>query len=255
MGFRSVARVLLGAVLAIGSAAAWGVAGQPEGSAAAERPAASPLASAQPISSAHAQGSHGDSVHGAHASDSAHGAHGSGQIDPLGLGTPEKWKAQQDLALWTGAVFLVFFLVLWRFAWRPIAQGLDQRERQIADQIQQTQANHEQARQLLAEYQRKLAASEAEVRAILERGRQEAEQLRQQILQQAKAETEAEKQRLLREIDAAAATAAQQLAEKSARLAVDLAGKLVRAELDVKAHARLVEQAVRDFSALAPGEN
>jgi len=176
------------------------------------------------------------------------GAHGQGKgINPLDF--------QKDLALWTGAVFLVFFAILWKFAWRPIADGLDKREHHVADQISQAQANNEEARQLLAEYQEKLAASEADVRGILDQGRRDAEQIGQQILQKAKADTELEKQRALREIEGATAGAIKELAEKSATLAVELAGKLVQAELDPKAHVRLIEQAVSDFSKLAPSKN
>ncbi len=176
------------------------------------------------------------------------GAHGQGKgINPLDF--------QTDLALWTGAVFLVFFAVLWKLAWRPIADGLDKRERHVADQIGQAQANNEEARRLLADYQAKLAASEADVREILDRGRRNAEQIGQQILQKAKADTEAEKQRALREIEGATAGAIKELAEKSATLAVELAGKLVQAELDPKTHVRLIEQAMSDFSRVAPGRN
>ena len=181
----------------------------------------------------------------------AHAAHGEGgkeeKINPLFF--------QKDLALWTGAVFLLFFAILWKFAWRPIAEGLDKREHHIADQIQQAQASNEEARRLLADYQAKLAASEAEVRGIVEQGRRDAEQLGQQILQKAKADTELEKQRALREIDSATSGAIKELAETSATLAVELAGKLLRAELDPKAHTRLIEQAVADFSKVTPSKN
>jgi F-type H+-transporting ATPase subunit b len=176
------------------------------------------------------------------------GGHGEKtKIDPLFF--------EKDLALWTGAVFLVFFFILWKFAWKPIAAGLDERERHVSDQILQAQANNEEARRLLAEYHQKLAASEAEVREILEQGRREAERLGQQIFQKAKEGTDLEKQRALREIEVATAGAIKELAEKSATLAVELAGKLVRAELDPKAHVRLIEQAVADFAKMAPSRN
>ena len=55
------------------------------------------------------------------------GGEGAAEINPLAF--------QQDLALWTAVVFLVLLAILWRFAWGPVAGGLDKRERQIADQI------------------------------------------------------------------------------------------------------------------------
>ncbi len=219
------------------------------GVAAAADPPASPTGHggappAEPSTTGHAAGQGG----------SSHGG-GKGEIDPLGLGTPEKWNAQKDLALWTGAVFLVFFAILWKFAWNPLARGLDAREQRIADQIGQAQASNEEARRLLGEYQKKLAASEAEVREIIEQGRRDAEQVGQQILQKAKAETEVEKQRALREIEVATAGAIKELAEQSATLAVGLAGKLVQAEIDPKTHRRLIEQAVADFGKVEPSKN
>lgn len=166
---------------------------------------------------------------------------------------PLDWKG--DVAIWTAAVFLVLLAVLWKFAWRPIADALDRRERQVAEQIRQAEASNLEARRVLAEYREKLAASEAEVREILDRGRREAEQIGREALEQARAQTELEKQRALREIEQATAGAIQELADKSATLAVELAGKLLQASLDPKAHWRLIEQAVAEFSETAPSDN
>ena len=49
--------------------------------------------------------------------------------------------------------------------------------------------------------------------------------------------------------------ALKDLAERSATLAVELAGKIVDARLDPAAHSHLIEQAVSRFSAAEPGNN
>jgi F-type H+-transporting ATPase subunit b len=182
----------------------------------------------------------------AHEKDNAEGKE-EGAINPLDF--------QKNLALWTGVMFLIFYVILGKFAWKPISQGLDKREQQVADQIQQAQASNDEARRLLADYQAKLATSEAEVRGILEQGRRDAEALGQQILNKAKADTELEKQRALRDIDSATAGAIKELAETSAKMAVELAGKMLQTEIDPKAHTRLIEQAVSDFSKVTPSKN
>ena len=84
----------------------------------------------------------------------------SGEANPL--------EFKSDLAIWTGVVFAVLLAVLWKFAWKPIAEGLDKREKQIADQIAEAERHNQDARQLLADYQQKLAASQGEVRGILD---------------------------------------------------------------------------------------
>ncbi len=166
---------------------------------------------------------------------------------------PLDW--QSDLALFTALVFLVLLAILWKFAWGPIAEALAKREQRIADQISAAEQANTEARQILAEYQGKLAGSEAEVREILDRGRREAEELGRQMLDKTRQDAQHEKERALREIDAATADAVKELAARSADLAIELAGKIIQSKVDRAEHARLVEQAVAGFAKIEPGKN
>ena len=154
-----------------------------------------------------------------------------------------------DLAIWTAVVFLVLLAILSKFAWKPIAEALDKREQNVADQIAQAEAANQKAKEILADYERKLAAAEDQVRAILEQGRRDAEQVGRELIDKAKEEAKAEYQRAVKQIDAATAAAIKELADRSATLAVELAGKIVRAKLNPGDHARLIEQAVAGFVA------
>jgi F-type H+-transporting ATPase subunit b len=163
-------------------------------------------------------------------------------LNPLSL----EW-IEQDLAIWTGVVFLLLLVILTKFAWKPIVEGLDKRERNMADQIDQAEAANQKAKDLLAEYERKLTAAQEQVRGILDQGRRDAEQVGRELVDKAKEEAKAECQRGLAQIDAATSAAVKELADRSATLAVDLAGKIVRAKLNPGDHARLIEQAVAGF--------
>jgi F-type H+-transporting ATPase subunit b len=162
------------------------------------------------------------------------------EINPLNFKT--------DLALWTAVVFLLLMLLLWKFAWGPLSEGLDKRERHIADQIFQANEANQKAKDLLAGYEKKLADSQNEVRAILEKGRHDADQVGRTMLEKAKADAKAEGERMLKQIDAATTSAIKDLADRSAALAVELAGKIVHARLNPKDHAKLIEQAVAGFA-------
>jgi F-type H+-transporting ATPase subunit b len=168
------------------------------------------------------------------------GGHGSGAVNPLDF--------QTDLALWSLVVFLVLLAVLWRFAWRPITDGLDKRERRIAADIAAAEEANRDARRILEDYQKRLAAAGDEVRRILDQGRRESEQAGREIIEKARTETRAEHQRALREIDNATDAALADLARNSARLAVELAGKIVAAKLDAAGHQRLIDEAVAGFT-------
>jgi F-type H+-transporting ATPase subunit b len=67
-------------------------------------------------------------------------------------------------------------------------------------------------------------------------------------MDKAKQQAKAEQERALRQIAAAADAATNDLADRGAALAVELAGKIVRAELSPRDHAQLIEQAIAGFT-------
>ena len=111
-------------------------------------------------------------------------------------------------------IFLVLLAILWRFAWGPLAAGLDKREKSIADQIDGAAKANQEAKELLARYEQKLAAAEEEVRAIVQAGGRDAEKIGQEMIDKAKAEAAAEQQRALEHIDAATAGALKELSNR-----------------------------------------
>src|SRR5262245_29807260 len=97
------------------------------------------------------------------AAEAAGEAHHGGDPSPLSIDT--------DLAVWTFVVFFVLLAVLAKFAWGPITEALDKRERHIAENIAAAQRAQDDARNMLAGYERKLAGAADEVRAMLEEAR------------------------------------------------------------------------------------
>jgi F-type H+-transporting ATPase subunit b len=180
------------------------------------------------------------------AADTAHGAaeHPS-KTNPLSIDV--------DLGIVTLIVFSCLLAILWKFAWGPIAAGLEKRERGIADNIAAAQTSHEQAKQLLADYERKLSGAAGEVRDMLESARKDADRVKQEIIAEARTAAQGEQQRAALEIRSATDQALGELAAKSADLAVDLAGKILGQKIQAADHAKLVQDAVTQFA--APSRN
>ncbi len=168
---------------------------------------------------------------------------------------PLAW--QTDLAIWTAVVFVLLLVVLGKFAWGPIATNLEKREKRIADQIAAAERERTEARKLLEQYQQQLAEAGRQVQQMLDEARRNAEQTGQQIVEKARSEAEAEHRRRLEEIEQAAADAIKEVARRGADLAVELAGKIIHAQVDRAAHARLIEQAVAQFTkdGVSPSSN
>lgn len=153
-----------------------------------------------------------------------------------------------DLAFFTVIVFGLTFLVLWRFAWKPIAEGLDKRERGIADHIEKAKADAAKATETLAAYERKLAAAAEEATKIVTQARQEAEAAKDRIMAEAQAEAERAKARALADIRAAKEQAVRELARSHVDSAVSLAGSLIRREVDAARHQDLIDDSLQRFA-------
>ncbi len=141
-------------------------------------------------------------------------------------------------------VFGLLLLVLWKFAWGPIATALKQREDNIAGQIDRAEQLHKDAAARLAEYEEKLRGSRDEVRAIIEQARRDGEALKAAKVSEAASQIRDERDRSLRDIETAKNQALKELAEKTADMAIDLAGRVIGQQLQREDHARLIDEAV-----------
>ena len=176
------------------------------------------------------------------AADAAGAAgHGGGKPDPLAF--------QTDLMLWTAIVFVLLLVILRKFAWKPIMDGLERREGRIAGEIAGAEKANADAQSLLADYQAQLATAEDKVRQIVEQGRMDAEAQSRTLVEQTRQQTEQERERARQEIDLATTAALQQLAEKSADLAVGLAGRIVKSKITDDERQKLVGEAMNQFAA------
>jgi F-type H+-transporting ATPase subunit b len=160
---------------------------------------------------------------------------------------PNPIAVNADLVVYTTVVFLALLFILWKFAWKKIAAMLDKREQTVADHLAAAARQNDEARQLLAQYETRLAAAQDEVRAILEEARRDAEHTGQEIVARARAEAKAEVDRGRRELETAKTQALVELSQTHARLAVDLAGKLIQSQLRHEDHTRLIEESMARF--------
>jgi F-type H+-transporting ATPase subunit b len=192
-------------------------------------------------------------VHASEKDHAAHADHGHGHHAEIGTSAPAgvtqaefespAWF-QTDLALWSFAVFMTLLGLLSAFAWKPIMQGLEKREQGIADMISSTQAANEDAKRMLASYERRLAEATDEVRGMLDEARRDADTTRQAIVAEARKAAEEEQARARHEIGLAKDDALAQIADRAADLAVEVAGKFLREKLGRDDQARLVRDSV-----------
>ncbi len=163
------------------------------------------------------------------------------RLDPLA------W--QTDLAIWTAIVFLLLVAVLWKFAFGPILQALDKREKDELDKRASIEKASDEAQKTLEAYRQKLAESGEEARRMREEAKADAEKQANALVAEARKAIAEERERASKEIRAAEDLALNELATRGAELATNLAGKIIQEKLNPAEHAKLVERVVSDLAA------
>ena len=156
-----------------------------------------------------------------------------------------------DLTFWTIVVFGVLLLVLRKFAWGPILEGLQKREQAIQNAIDEAHQARAEAQRLKDQLQGELDRAHEKVRDILEQGRRDTQQATDAMISRARAEIQTERERLRREIDLARDSALQELWSQTARLASLISAKVIRRHLTPEDHQGLVQEAIAELGATA----
>jgi F-type H+-transporting ATPase subunit b len=138
-------------------------------------------------------------------------------------------------------VFTAFIWFTVKFVWPPLLRAIEARQKQIADGL----AAGEQGKKSLevSSKQAEQAIQEARARAaeIIAQAEKRGSQVVEEAKTAAKAEGDREKAAAKADIQQEAQRAREQLREQVAALAVAGAEKILRREVDAKAHAELLD--------------
>ena len=136
--------------------------------------------------------------------------------------------------------FAAFIWFCARFVWPPLMRAIDTRQKQIADGL----AAGEQGRQDLAAAEKKIATMMTEAKTRSSEIIAQGEKLKTETIDAAKSEAKAEAARILAaakdEIEQEIVRAKEALRDQVADLAVAGATKILKREVDAKAHADLL---------------
>jgi len=160
---------------------------------------------------------------------------------------PDPFSKSLDLAIWSMVVFLLLVLVLKKYAWGPILEGLKRREEGIAHALTEAALAKEEASKLRRELSAELAKAHDQVREIMEEARRDAQATADAIVSKGKAEIQTERDRLRREMETARDQALQELWAQSAELATLISTKALRRNIGADDHRRLVQDAIGEL--------
>lgn len=171
--------------------------------------------------------------------------------DPEHGGSANPFAGDVGNAIWTIVIFGLVLVVLYKYAWDPILNGLQKREEFIRDSLESAKHDREQAEARLKEYERKLDEARADATALIDEARRDADALKAKIEEAGRAEAKLMIERAKREINLATDTAVQELYGLTGKLATDVAGKIIRKELDAATHERLIRESIEELGSFS----
>jgi F-type H+-transporting ATPase subunit b len=143
------------------------------------------------------------------------------------------------------AAFAAFIWFTAKFVWPPLMRAVETRQKQIADGL----AAADEGRKSLANAEKRIADLVGEARSKAAEIVAQGEKFRQETVAQAKAEAKAEADRIIAaakaEIAQEIARAKEDLRHQVSSLAVAGAEKILKREVDAKAHADLLAEIQR----------
>jgi F-type H+-transporting ATPase subunit b len=161
------------------------------------------------------------------------------------------------LMIWTLLLFGVTMYVLAKFAFPRISEALEKRANAIAENIEESERQREEADQLLGEYRERLKEAREQADDITARARKASET----AIAEATTDGRAKREELLaaarRDIEAETRRSLEQIRREVADLTVIATEKVTRKTLSPEDQKRLVEDALDevDFTALSGNGN
>ena len=157
-------------------------------------------------------------------------------------------KPDFGLLFWTTIIFLLFWFVIGRFAFKPIAQALRKREEDIQNSLDEAKKAREEMSELKSENEALLAKAQEERSKIL----REAKEAKDGIIKEAKEKANEEYRAILasakQEIENQKMAAIVELKNQIGNYSLEIAEKVLKRDLhDDKEHEDLVNKLVDEL--------
>ncbi|MEM1446842.1 MAG: F0F1 ATP synthase subunit B [Planctomycetota bacterium] len=149
--------------------------------------------------------------------------------------------------IWKLIIFGVFFLLLAKFVWPPILKGLQDRENKQRTDLQNAEQAAKEATATLNEYKQQLAEARKEAQAMIDQARADADKAGAARKSEIEREIGQMRERTTKEIAAAKETALADIYEQAAVLSTQIAGNILKRELNPQDQQGLVTESLQQI--------
>lgn len=148
---------------------------------------------------------------------------------------------------WVALAFVIMVVLFGKRAWATIATGLDDRAETIKNRIEEAERLHQDAKELLASYQRKQREAAEEAARITEHAKAEARRVAERSAKDLEAGLKRREQQAMDRIARAEAEAIEQVRLQVADLAVDATRRVLQEKAVGRKADDLIDAAIKEL--------
>lgn len=147
----------------------------------------------------------------------------------------------------TWVTFFILLAILYKFAWKPILQSLDEREARIRRAVEEAEKTRDEYEKIEEARKRVISEAQEKAKEIVEQSRKAAINAAKVIEQKTKEQADIVLENAQREIKHEQEKAIASLREESAKVAIALAAKILDENLDNERNQRLVNRLIKEI--------
>ena len=158
-------------------------------------------------------------------------------------------KPDPGLLIWTIIIFGIFWLMMGRFAFKPIAESLKKREMDIQNSLDEAKKAREEMASLQAENEKLLAQAREERSQILKEAKEAKDEIIAEAKERANAEYKRKVESALQDIENQKMAALVALKNQAGQMAIEIAEKVLHKELadkkDQESYAKSLAESIK----------
>lgn len=154
---------------------------------------------------------------------------------------------ESGVVFWIFITFVLFILLLRKFAWGPILSALDKREQNIQESLDAAEKAMKRAEEISKKNDEALKKAEMDAQQMRKQAKEDAEKIRDEIIEKSRSEAEAVKKQTLDSIEQEKQKVMLELRSKVSELAIEATNKILNAEIDEKKNKKLVDDFINEI--------
>jgi F-type H+-transporting ATPase subunit b len=154
------------------------------------------------------------------------------------------------LMFWTVVTFLLLVAVLTKAAWKPILDGLNQREGKIRGDLERAETAQREAESLRLKYEGQLADAQKTIQDLVAQARADGERTRAQLTAAAKEESEKILAKGRKDLSMETDRLKEELRKEVSDLSLSMAEKVLGRSVDDKVRQNVLDDSINKIKAV-----